>query len=120
MQITGEEASNHLKELAAHDTSVRAVVSLGSGCSFALIGKLTYSDLGFCVANKEAELSFSCDPASCNIDLRYRSNAGFEGGDRSSICVGSPEEWRQSGILLSDSSELFYGILALEATSECA
>jgi|SRR3979490_1188600 hypothetical protein len=69
MQITGEEALNHLKELAAHDTSVRAVVTSGSECSFALIGKLTYSNLGFCVANKEAELSFSLDVESCNIDL---------------------------------------------------
>jgi hypothetical protein len=69
MQITGEEAINHLKELAAHDTSIRAVVSSGPECSFALIGKFTYSNQGFCVANKEAELSFSSDVVSCNIDL---------------------------------------------------
>src|SRR4029077_4406761 len=84
MEITGEEGLNHLKELAAHDTSIRAVVSSGSECSFALIGKLTYSDRRFCVANEEAELSFSCDASSCNIDLDMEATRDL------SVAVGLP------------------------------
>jgi hypothetical protein len=84
MQITGAEALNRLKELAAHDTSIRAVVSSGSECSFALVGKLTYSDRRFCVANEEAELSFSCDPSCCNIDL------DMEAARDLSVAIGLP------------------------------
>ena len=74
MEITGEGALNHLKELAAHDTSVRAVVRSGSECSVALVGKLTHSrDHRFCITNKEAEVNFSDDMLSCDSDLDLES-----------------------------------------------
>jgi hypothetical protein len=87
MQIAGEEALNHLKELAAHDTSIRAVVSSGSECSFALIGKLTYSNRGFCVVNENAELSLSADAVSCNIDLDIEATRDL------SVAIGVPFAW---------------------------
>ena len=69
MQIGGDDALNHLKQLAAHGSSVRAVVTAGADCSFALVGSLTHSvEKGFSVVNKEAEVDFSSDAVSCNID----------------------------------------------------
>jgi len=65
----GENALNHLRELAAHDTSVRAVVTVGTECSFAMVGTLKYSpDQGFSVMNKEAEVNFRSDVQSCSIN----------------------------------------------------
>jgi hypothetical protein len=92
MQITGEDALNHLKELAAHDTFVRAVVRSGSECSVALVGKLTHSPgHGFCITNKEAEVNFSDDVLTCDSDLDLESivHTGSWRGNRSSFCIYS-------------------------------
>ena len=70
--ISGGDALNHLKELAAHETSVRAVVAVGTECSFAMVGTLKHSlDQGFSVVNREAEVNFSSDVQSCSINQDF-------------------------------------------------